>query len=410
MFERISIEREVFGSGESLLLCGNGAGELPGEVAGYEGKVQCVYVDPPFMTGGTFTRRRRFGQKGWKTGSPAPEYPAYDDRFVSRGAYMDFLRALLNNAYRLLSPTGVLCLHLDWRAAAYARVLCDEIFGEDRFLNEVIWAYESGGRARRHFSRKHDVILLYARSRKYRFDLTKVPLERSSVRRNHMRRQVDENGRAYRSIRSGGREYRYYDDTPVYPGDVWTDISHLQQRDPERTGYATQKPLKLLDRLLRPVVQPGDVVCDLCCGSGTALAAAQALGCRFIGMDVSPEAVLISRSRLKMHDLTVAAPCAGGAELEAGYDPADGVLLLTDFRAHHKAFPRTERAFDALECWSAGYLEDGQMVALQHFHRSSKHPELPLMCVLPEKLPNLAVQTVDAAGRKNVFAWKGACG
>jgi len=209
VFEHINITREIIGNGESLLLCGNGAGELPPELAAYEGKVQCVYVDPPFMTGGTFTRRRRFGQKGWKTGSPAPEYPAYDDRFPNREAYLTFLRGVLSNAHKLLSATGVLCLHLDWRASAYARILCDEIFGEDRFLNEVIWAYESGGRAKRHFSRKHDVILLYAKTRKYRFDLTKVPLQRSAARRNHMRRQVDENGRAYRSIRSGGKEYRY---------------------------------------------------------------------------------------------------------------------------------------------------------------------------------------------------------
>ena len=406
MFEHINITREIIGNGESLLLCGNGAGELPPELAAYEGKVQCVYVDPPFMTGGTFTRRRRFGQKGWKTGSPAPEYPAYDDRFPNREAYLTFLRGVLSNAHKLLSPTGVLCLHLDWRTSAYARILCDEIFGEDRFLNEVIWAYESGGRAKRHFSRKHDVILLYAKTRKYRFDLTKVPLQRSAARRNHMRRQVDENGRAYRSIRSGGKEYRYYDDTPVYPGDVWTDISHLQQRDPERSGYATQKPLKLLDRLLRPVVQKGDIVCDLCCGSGTALAAAQALGCRVIGMDMSPEAVLISRSRLKLQNVMVEAPSSDAAALEASYTPGEGALLLTDFRAKHKAFPKTERAFDALECWSAGYLEDGRMVTLQHFHRSPKHPELPLMCILPEDLPNLAVQTVDAAGRKSVFVWK----
>ena len=406
MFEHINITREIIGNGESLLLCGNGAGELPPELAAYEGKVQCVYVDPPFMTGGTFTRRRRFGQKGWKTGSPAPEYPAYDDRFPNREAYLTFLRGVLSNAHKLLSATGVLCLHLDWRTSAYARILCDEIFGEDRFLNEVIWAYESGGRAKRHFSRKHDVILLYAKTRKYRFDLTKVPLQRSAARRNHMRRQVDENGRAYRSIRSGGKEYRYYDDTPVYPGDVWTDISHLQQRDPERSGYATQKPLKLLDRLLRPVVQKGDIVCDLCCGSGTALAAAQALGCRVIGMDMSPEAVLISRSRLKLQNVMVEAPSSDAAALEASYTPGEGALLLTDFRAKHKAFPKTERAFDALECWSAGYLEDGRMVTLQHFHRSPKHPELPLMCILPEDLPNLAVQTVDAAGRKSVFVWK----
>ncbi|MBP3637877.1 MAG: methyltransferase domain-containing protein [Clostridia bacterium] len=406
MFEPVSITREIIGNGASLLLQGDGTGVLPPEVAAFEGKVQCVYVDPPFMTGGTFTRRRRFGQKGWKTGSPAPEYPAYDDRFASRQDYMAFLRGLLTNAHRLLSATGVMCLHLDWRASAYARVLCDEIFGEDRFLNEVIWAYESGGRAKRHFSRKHDVILIYAKSRKYRFDLTQVPLERGSVRRNHMRRQVDETGRVYRSIRSGGKEYRYYDDTPVYPGDVWTDISHLQQRDPERSGYATQKPLKLLDRLLRPVVKPGDIVCDLCCGSGTALAAAQALGCQVIGMDMSPEAVLITRSRLHLADMTIDCEDTPVAQLEGSYQPEDGVLLLTDFRAQHKSFPKTERAFDRLECWSAGYMLNGSMVTLQHFHRSPKHPELPLMCVLPENLPSLAVQTVDAAGRKTVFQWK----
>lgn len=406
MFEKVYASREYIGDGGSLLLCGDGAGQLPPEVAAYEGKVQCVYIDPPFMTGGVFTRRRRFGQKGWKSGSPAPEYPAYDDRFPDRDAYMTFLRGLLTNAHRLLSNTGVLCLHLDWRASAYARLLCDEIFGEDRFLNEVIWAYESGGRARRHFSRKHDVILIYAKTRKYRFDLTRVPLKRSAARRNHMRRQVDESGRAYRSIRSGGKEYRYYDDTPVYPGDVWTDISHLQQRDPERSGYATQKPLKLLERLLRPVVQPGDVVCDLCCGSGTALAAAQALDCRVIGMDLSPEAVLITRSRLTLKNVTIACPASGEAELEAVYEPDKGTLLLTDFRTQHKAFPKTERAFDRLESWAAGYMRDGEMVTLQHFHRSPRHPELPLMCVLPENMTNLAVQTVDAAGRKCVFAWK----
>jgi len=148
------------------------------------------------------------------------------------------------------------------------------------------------------------------------------------------------------------------------------------------------------------------MVCDLCCGSGTALVAAQALGCRMMGMDMSPEAVLIARSRLSLRDVTVEAPCAAPAQLEATYSPEDGVLLLTDFRAAHEAFPKTERAFDALECWAAGYIEDDRLVTLQHFHRSPKHPELPLMCVLPENLPNLAVQTVDAAGRKRVFIWK----
>ena len=403
MFEPVDISREVLGEGENLLLCGDGTAAL----RELTGQAQCVYIDPPFMTGDSFARKRRFGQKGWRTGSPAPSYPAYEDRFASREAYLTFLRALVENARQLLTPTGVMYLHLDWRAAAYARVLCDEVFGEDRFLNEIVWAYESGGRARRHFSRKHDVILLYAKEKKYRFDITRTPLERTQVRRNHMRRHIDENGRAYRSIRSGGKEYRYYEDTPVYPGDVWTDISHLQQRDPERTGYATQKPMKLLERLLRPVTEPGDVVCDLCCGSGTALAAAQALGCRVAGVDMSPEAVLIARSRLQTDSLRVDCPCTPcGTSLAGEYRPADGALLLTDFCAGHPAFPQTEQPFDRLESWSAGYLREGEMMTLQHFQRSAKTPELPLMCLLPEHLPNLAVETVDAAGRKAVFRWR----
>ena len=403
MFKPVDISREVLGEGENLLLCGDGTAAL----RELTGQAQCVYIDPPFMTGDSFARKRRFGQKGWRTGSPAPSYPAYEDRFASREAYLTFLRALVENARQLLTPTGVMYLHLDWRAAAYARVLCDEVFGEDRFLNEIIWAYESGGRARRHFSRKHDVILLYAKEKKYRFDLTRTPLERKQVRHNHMRRHIDENGRAYRSIRSGGKEYRYYEDAPVYPGDVWTDISHLQQRDPERTGYATQKPMKLLERLLRPVTEPGDVVCDLCCGSGTALAAAQALGCRVAGVDMSPEAVLIARSRLQTDSLRVECPCTPcGTSLEGEYRPADGTLLLTDFHAEHSAFPKTEQPFDRLESWSAGYLREGELIVLQHFRRSAKHPELPLMCLVPEHLPNLAVETVDAAGRKAVFRWR----
>ena len=309
MFEQVQAIREVTGAGENLLLCGDSTAPLP-ELTPFLGKVQCVYLDPPFMTGDAFTRRRRYGAKGWRTGNPAPAYPAYEDPCKDRGLYLSRLRGMVEQAHRLLAPTGVLLLHLDWRMAAYARLLCDEVFGEKRFLNEIIWAYESGGRAKRHFSRKHDVILVYARSPRYRFDLTRVPLERSAARRNHMRRAVDEEGRSYRSIRSGGKTYRYYEDAPVYPGDVWTDISHLQQRDPERTGYATQKPLKLLDRLLRPFVREGDLVCDLCCGSGSALAAAQQLGCRFIGVDISPEALLVARSRLTQDSVTLLCPAA----------------------------------------------------------------------------------------------------
>ncbi len=406
MFEAVSVAREVTGNGRNLLLCGDGSAPLGGPLAGYAAQAQCVYIDPPFMTGDSFTRRRCFGQSGWKKGAPSPEFPAYADRYGTRESYMAFLRGLIENAHRLLSRTGVLALHLDWHTSAYARILCDEVFGEELFLNEIIWSYESGGRAKKYFSRKHDTILLYARTKDYHFDLRRVPLERAEHRKNHMRRAVDENGRAYSEIKTNGKIYRYYDDAPVYPGDVWTDISHLQQRDPERTGYATQKPLKLLERILKPVVKDGDLVVDLCCGSGTALAAAQMLNCRFVGVDSSPEAILTTAARLESPDLTVECPCTmDAARLEGMYAGPGSMLLLTGFDATHPSFPHTEQAMDALESWSAGHITPAGFVVDQTYRRTRRQPELPLFCLLPDGSGEPGVSTVDAAGRRRVYRW-----
>ncbi len=406
MFEAVSISREIVGSGRDLLLCADGAAPLGGVLAGYAAQAQCVYIDPPFMTGDSFTRRRCFGQAGWKKGTPSPEYPAYSDRYGTRESYLAFLRGLIENAHRLLSQTGVLALHLDWRTSAYGRILCDEIFGEELFLNEIVWAYESGGRAKKYFSRKHDTILLYARTKDYRFDLRRVPLERTEHRKNHMRRCVDEQGRAYSEIRTNGKIYRYYDDAPVYPGDVWTDISHLQQRDPERTGYATQKPLKLLERILKPVVKDGDLVIDLCCGSGTTLVAARALNCRFVGVDSSPEAILTTASRIENADLTIDCPVTeDDARLEGTYTGPGGMMLLTGFTAVHPAFPRTEQAMDTLESWAAGHITKDGFVVDQLYRRTRRQSELPMFCILPEGEGEPGISTVDAAGRRRVYRW-----
>ena len=406
MFEQVSITREIMGQGSNLLVCADSSAPLDGVLNACAAQAQCVYLDPPFMTGDSFTRRRRFGQSGWKKGTPAPEYPAYSDRYGTREAYLAFLRGLIENAHKLLSQTGVLALHLDWRTSAYGRILCDEVFGEELFLNEIIWSYESGGRAKKYFSRKHDTILLYARTKDYRFDLRQVPLERTEHRKNHMRRCVDEDGRSYSEIKTGGKVYRYYDDAPVYPGDVWTDISHLQQRDPERTGYATQKPMKLLDRILKPVVKPGDLVVDLCCGSGTAMAAAQALSCRYIGVDAAPEAILTTASRLEADDLTLDCPCTmDGTRLEGIYTGDGGMMLLTGFDAKHPSFPKIEQAMDTLESWSVGHIVGDTFIVDQTYRRTPRNPELPLFCILPGGEGEPAVSTVDAAGRKRVYRW-----
>ena len=199
MAVQVRVEREVFGSGENLLVCGS-VMKLPAEISALAGTAQCVCLDPPFMTGEKFMRRRPYGEKGWKTGVPSPRYPAYEDRYTNEKQYLRLLRRLISTAHLLLNETGVFYLHLDWRMTAQARILCDRVFGKSRFLNEIIWAYESGGRSRKTFSRKHDNILLYAKGSHPFFDLTRVPLAREG-KRNHMARGMDEQGRlSYRLL------------------------------------------------------------------------------------------------------------------------------------------------------------------------------------------------------------------
>lgn len=256
-----------------------GAEEALGDLARRGERAQLCYLDPPFWTG------RDFG--------------AYDDRFSSPNEYYDSMARILQGVKGAMDENGSVFVHIDERVHARLRLMMDEIFGERAFRNEIIWAYRSGGRARTHFSRKHDTILYYALSDKAFFDPLGDPLPRKLARGNHMRRGTDADGREYSAILSAGKEYRYYDDEGVAPSDVWDDIPHLQQRDPERTGYPTQKPEKLLRRVILCASRPGDAVLDVFSGSGTTLAAAHKLGRWFIGADRSPEAQRTTRARLK---------------------------------------------------------------------------------------------------------------
>ena len=405
MYRPISLKRTVYGDGASCLICGS-AMKLPAEIRKLAGQVQCVYLDPPFMTGKNFRRKRCYGEKGWRKGSPVLTLPGFEDSFESERDFLRLLRRLIQAGADLLNPSGVFCLHLDWRMSARARILCDRVFGPEQFLNEIIWSYESGGRSRKYFPRKHDTILMYGKSGNTRFDLTRLPLPRGENRKNHMARGIDENGRTYSSINSHGKEYRYYDDEPVYPGDVWTDIGFLQQRDPERTGYATQKPLKLLDRLLRPVVQEGDWVVDLCCGSGTALAAAQALGCRFAGLDLSPAAISVSLARLAPENLTVVCPCAEtGAEFLTEYRPETRRLQILGLRVPQDEALAGLSPDNVLESWEPGRIERGVFYPEKTYRRSFRYPALvDSLQLAPEDIPR-AVMATDAAGGRHAFEW-----
>ena len=264
----------------------------------FAGKIDLIYIDPPFNTGS------RFALNGPLTGH------AYSDHHGGLPGYLSMMYPRLALMFHLLAPTGTFYLHCDYRAAAHLRLLLDEIFSPDSFRAEIIWHYQSGGRQKRCWSLKHDTILMYSRSDSFTFNLDAVGIRRGDVKRNNMKRHIAADGKAVYTIRSAGRIYSYGEDDLLTPADVWTDISHLQQKDPERTGYATQKPEKLIERIILASSNPSDLVADFFCGSGTTPQVAGRLGRRWIAADASPAAIEVCRSRLQSGLTGVNPPCA----------------------------------------------------------------------------------------------------
>ena len=236
-----------------------------------------IYVDPPFCTGKEQTQgdgRHKFADC-WSGGLKA---------------YLDFLQPRLERMHRLLKPTGSLYVHFDWRAVHYVKVRLDEIFGADHFLNEIVWSYRTGGLSKRWFARKHDTILLYARQAgKHKFKVQRA----GAFRTDGM--NYDEQGRPYKQTRAG-RLY-FHPDGPALT-DVW-EIPFLSTVSLERTGYPTQKPEALLERIIQASSEPGDLVADFFCGSGTTPAVARRLGRRWLACDISAEAVRLAQSRVR---------------------------------------------------------------------------------------------------------------
>ena len=355
----------------------------------FKEKVQLVYLDPPFFTGQHFAFRRKGAEGSVRT------HTAYSDpQRGGRQAYLDTLTRILKGVHALLHPKGALYLHMDYRSASYLRLVLDDIFGEENLRNEIIWHYKSGGRAKRHFSRKHDTLLYYGKTEDCYFNGDAVAVPRGSEKRNHMKRHTDAGGRIFTSIRSGGREYRYYEDDPVYLSDVWDDISHLQQKDPERTGYETQKPEALLRRILLASSSPGDLICDFFSGAGTTWAVARKLGRLFLGADQSPFSLLTCRKRM--------AGIPGGP---VGFIQPRPQTLAGDWMGLVKRTAKGQNvqltlqpSEPALEAWSAGTIKDGIYVRRTAAFTDQKG-RLEQTLTLPQGEPGImAVHLTDAEG------------
>ncbi|HWT25787.1 MAG TPA: site-specific DNA-methyltransferase [Solirubrobacteraceae bacterium] len=250
-----------------------------------DASVTMAYLDPPFNTGGAQTRRTlatvadpagdRTGFGGRRYASRLLEESSYRDAFDD---YLGFLEPRLREVRRLLAPDGTLYFHIDYREAHYCKLLLDEVFGRECFLNEIVWAYDYGAKPRTRWPAKHDTILVYVREAgRHFFDADAVDREPYMAP-----------GLVTPAQRERGKR----------PSDVWWHTI-VSPTGTEKTGYPTQKPEGVVRRMVQASSRPGDLCLDPFAGSGTLGAVAARLGRRYLLIDESPDAVRVMRRRLQ---------------------------------------------------------------------------------------------------------------
>ena len=255
-----------------------------------------AYMDPPFNAGGERGARQKKGER-------VSGELAYRDAWGGLDAFLEMLEPRLALVRDTLSPVGSLWLHLDYRAVHDAKVLADRVFGRAAFQGEVIWVPGNGGKRRSGPSVTHQTLLVFARGKEMIWNGDDPALrERHAATSLRMHfNNVDAAGRKYRDRTVAGKTYRYYADVGRRIGSVWADCPSMRANTPlikEATGYPTQKPESLLDRIVRASSLPESRVLDPMCGSGTTLVAAERLGRAWLGIDQGQIAFSIAKTRL----------------------------------------------------------------------------------------------------------------
>ena len=269
---------------ENKFFLGDNLGIMAALLPEYEGRVNLIYVDPPFFTNRHFTARIGRGEdsrkpREWQLAT------GYADQWDNLDAYINFLYQRLALMVRLLADGGTIYLHLDWHADAYARLLLDELLGADNFLNEIIWTYHGPSPIRSAFNRKHDTILVYTKGTSHTFnaDAVRVPYNESTVK-------------TFAASRKAGFGKVPDLERGKVPEDWWY-FPVVARLHSERTGYPTQKPEVLLERIILASSNPGDLVADFFCGSGTTPLVAARHGRRFLAVDATFRALHTARER-----------------------------------------------------------------------------------------------------------------
>ena len=267
------------------------AGDTQTGLPSLRGKVDLIYIDPPYDSKADYRTKISLPGTDIQQKPTVIEQFAYADTWEEGTiSYLRMMYARLVLIKELLSDRGTLYLHIDWHTASYVKILLDDIFGKDNFRNEIAWCYTAASNTGKDFPKKHDTIYTYSKSDEYIFnkDVIRIPYAEGSIDRAN-RNVIAREGMKFNSI--------ILNESGKVPEDWWVDVQRAARYPGEVVGYATQKPEKLLERIIKASSNEGDLVCDFFGGSGTTAAVAERLGRRWITCDIGKPASLVMRKR-----------------------------------------------------------------------------------------------------------------
>lgn len=329
----------------------------------YRGKIDLIYIDPPFDSKADYKKKIKLKGQTVENDQSTFEEKQYGDIWTN-DEYLQFMYERLIVCRELLSDTGSIYLHCDWHKAAHLRLVLDEIFGVDSFMNEIVWTYGAGGNPKSFFPRKHDSIFWFKKGASAVFNtdnsIMRVPYDQSTLDMHF--KNIDANGRRYRKQTVNGRDYITYEDEGKLVTDTWTDVGAQNATSPispEFTGYATQKPEKLLQRIIFASSNPGDIVFDCFMGSGTTQAVAMKLGRRFIGADINLGAIQTTTKRLLGVAEELNSTLDGAVDKYTGFE----VYNVNNYDFFRNPIEAKELIISALEIqkFDAGSVYDGEL-------------------------------------------------